>query len=48
MKDFVRAEMLKSERLTGINQEKVDEVNNFLQTHPGLNVRSVVEISSVP
>ena len=35
LKDFLRAGVLQSKRLTGINQEKVDEVNDFLQTHPG-------------
>ena len=31
-----------------MNQEKVDEVNDFLQIHPGSNVRSVAEGSSIP
>ena len=38
----------RSGRSTGINQEKVDEVNHFLYTHPGSNVRSVAEASSIP
>ena len=37
----------RSGRLTVINQ-KVDEVNDFLQTHPGSGVGSVVEASSIP
>ena len=49
LKDFVRRGVLnnrsRSGRLTAINQEKVDEVN---QTHPGPSVRSVVEASSIP
>ena len=48
LKDFVRSEVLRSERSTVINQEKVDEVNDFLQTHPGSSVRCVVEASSIP
>ena len=48
LKDFVRAGVLKFGRLTRINQEKVDEVNDFLQIHPGSNVRSFVEASSIP
>ena len=39
---------MKFERSTGINQEKVDEVNDFIQTHPGSSVRSVAEVSSIP
>ena len=46
-KDFVKPGVLndrsRSGRSTGINQEKVDEVNDFLQTHPGSSVRSVAE-----
>ena len=34
-------------RSIGINQEKVDEVDDFLQTHPGSSVRSVAEPSSI-
>ena len=30
-----------------INQEKVNEVNDLLQTHPGSSVWSVVEASSI-
>ena len=30
LKDFVRPEELNDGRSTGINQEKVDEVNDFL------------------
>ena len=37
-----------SGRSTVISQEKVDEVNDFLQTHPGSSVRSVTEASSIP
>ena len=33
---------------TGINQEKVDEVDDFLQTHPGSSVRSVAKASLIP
>ena len=33
----------RSGRLTGINQEKVDEVNHFLQTHPLSSVRSLLQ-----
>ena len=32
---------------TGINQEKVDVVDDFLQTHPGSNVRSVTGVPSI-
>ena len=32
-----------SGRLTGINQEKVDEVNHFLQTHPWSSVRGLLQ-----
>ena len=38
----------RSGRSTGINQEKVDEVNDFLQTHPESSVSSVVETSLIP
>ena len=37
-----------SGRQTVIDQEKVEEVNDFLQTHPGSNVLSVAEVSSIP
>ena len=37
----------RSARSIVINQEKVDEVNDFLQTHRGSSVRSVAEISSI-
>ena len=37
----------RSGRPTVINQEKVNEVNDFLQTHPGSSVRSVSEASSI-
>ena len=49
LKDFVRSGVLndrsRSGRPTGFNQEKVSEVNDFFQTHPGLSVRSVAEAS---
>ena len=49
LKDFVRSGVLndrsRSGRPTGFNQEKVSEVNDFFQTHLGLNVRSVAEDS---
>ena len=35
-------------RPTGINQENVDEVNDFFQTHPGPIAWSVLEASSIP
>ena len=51
LKEFVRAGGVEarsqSRRSTDINQEKVDEVNDFLQTHPESSVRSVAEISSI-
>ena len=40
-KDFMRLGVLKSGRPRGIIQEKVDEVNDFVQTHLGSSVRSV-------
>ena len=48
LKDFVRSEVLRSERPTVINQKKVDEVNDFLQTHPGSSFRCVIEVSMIP
>ena len=38
----------RSEGPTVINQEKVNEVNDLLQTHPGSSVRSVAKVSSIP
>ena len=44
LKDFVRTRLLddrsRSIRPTVIHQKKIDEVNGFLQTHPGSSVRS--------
>ena len=52
LKDFVRGRMLNdrtgSGRLTVINREKVGEVNDCLQTHPGSSIRSVAKASSRP
>ena len=52
LQDIVRRRVLndrlRSGRSTGINQEKVDGVNDFLQTHPGSSVRSFAEASSIP
>ena len=52
LKDFVRTGVLnkrsRSGRPTGINREKVDEVNDILQTHLGSSVRLVAEVSSIP
>ena len=52
LKDFVRSRVLndrsRSGRPTVINQEKVDEVNDFLQTHLGSSVWSVAKSSSIP
>ena len=45
--DFMGLGVLKSERPTVINQEKVDKASDFPQTHPGSSVRSVVEASSI-
>ena len=52
LKDFVRTGVFndrsRSGRSTRTNQEKVDEVNDALQTHPESSVRSVAEASSIP
>ena len=48
VKDFVRPGVLKAERSTEISQEKVDEVNDFLQTHPGSSVRPLAEAFLIP
>ena len=48
LKDFMGLGVLKSGRPIVINQEKVNEVNDFLQTHSGSSVRSVVEVPSIP
>ena len=52
LKDFVRSGSVEdralSRRPTVINQEKVDEVNDLLQTYPGSSSRSVVEVSLIP
>ena len=52
LKGLVRLGVLNDRSRSGIptviNQEKVDEVNDFLQTHSGSNVRSVAEASSIP
>ena len=52
LKDFVRGRVLndrtRSGRSTVINREKVGEVNDCLQTHPGSSVRSVAKASSRP
>ena len=37
-----------SGRPTGINQEKIGEFNDFLQSHPQSSVQSVAKASSVP
>ena len=41
-------ERSRSGRPTAINQEKVDEVNDFLRTHRGSSIRSVAEPSLIP
>ena len=52
LKDLMRVGVLidrsRSGRSARINQETVDEINEFLQTYPGSNVRSVTEASSIP
>ena len=52
VKDFLRTGVLNdrsgSGRPTRTNQEKVDEVNDVLQTHPGSSVQSVAEASWIP
>ena len=45
LKAFMRVGASKSRRSIGINQEKVDEINDFLQTHLESSVQSVVEAS---
>ena len=51
LKDFMREGVSNDRsrfgRPTAINLEKVDEVNDFFQTHPGFSVRSVAEASSI-
>ena len=48
LKDFVRPGMLKAGRLIVINQEKVNEVNDFRQTHLWSSVWSVAEAFLMP
>ena len=39
----MRWRVLKSGRSTEINQEKVDEANDFPQIHPGSSVRKLLQ-----